>query len=271
MFALPQLAHAQAKWSLLPETPQLPAADETGFVVRDDARIWYAVFGSGDRTTVTLLHGGGANSDYFGHLVRELSRDYRVLVIDNRGQGRSTNESKTIAYEQMARDVLAVLDRLGIGKTVVVGWSDGANIAFHLALCQPERISALIAFAGNATPAGYQPAGNAAIMAAYATRTRGEYRKLSPHPERHGSLMTALAAMWRTQPRLTRRDLAAIKVRTAIFHAEHDEIIRRAHGEEIAAAIPGAKFVLLRGVSHFALLQDPGAFNRAVRDFLDAR
>ena len=265
------MSHAQQKWLALPETSQLPQVSRTGYVELNDARLWYASFGDDNRDTVLLLPGGGGSSDYWAHLVRDLSRNYRVVVMDCRGQGRSTNEAKTLSYEQMANDALAVLDHLRVKITAVVGWSDGANIGFYLTLRYPDRISALAAFGGNATPAGYQPLTHGAAFAAYGARTKAEYARLSPRPERFAATHTALSTMWRTQPTLTKKDLSAIKVRTGIFHAEHDEAIRRAHAQEIAAQIPGAKFVLLKGVGHFALLQDPPAFNEAVREFLSAK
>lgn len=252
-------------------TPTLPDQTSGGHVDRKDALLWYATYGDETKPAVLLLHGGGGSSDYWGHLVRDLMRDYRVVVFDCRGQGRSTNDAALISYEQMAQDAVAVLNQLGIEQASVVGWSDGANIGFYLALQHPKRITALVAFAGNATPAGYQPNTNPSTMQAYGNATRAEYQQLSPHPKKSGEVSRLLSLMWKTQPALTPKDLAAINVRTAIFHAEHDEVIRRAHSEELAKQIPKAKFVLLRGVSHFALLQDPKGFNETVRAFLAAR
>lgn len=267
----PARAQPQQPWLTLPPTPSLPEAAASGQFAHAGARHWYGVYGEAKKPAVVLLHGGGANSNYWGHLVRDLARDYRVIVMDSRGQGRSTNETPAISYEQMAQDAIALLDHLGVEKTAVVGWSDGANIGFYLALRRPDRITALVAFGGNATPAGYQQNTNPALMAVYVARTRTEHLTLSPEPARYAATMAALSVMWRTQPTLSRKDLAAIRVRTAVFHAEHDEVIRRAHAQEIAAQIPNAKFVLLRGVSHFAMLQDPKGFGKAVRDFLEMR
>jgi pimeloyl-ACP methyl ester carboxylesterase len=267
---------AQPRWLTLPPTPTLPETATVGQYTPTGARHYYEIHGDKTKPAVLLLHGGGANANYWGHLVRDLVRDYLVIVMDCRGQGRSTHEAAIISYEQMADDAISLLDYLKIQETSVVGWSDGANIGFYLALKHPKRITALVAFGGNATPAGYQPSTNPALMSAYLARTRAEFLKLSPEsigdrPKTYNTTMRALSIMWRTQPTLTKNDLAAIKVRTTILHAEHDEIIRLAHSQEIAAQIPNAKFVLLRGVSHFALLQDPQSFNKTVRDFLEAR
>jgi pimeloyl-ACP methyl ester carboxylesterase len=69
----------------------------------------------------------------------------------------------------------------------------------------------------------------------------------------------------------TKEQLAAIKVPTAIVLGEHDEAIKRDHTEAIAAAIPGSKLVILPGVSHFAMLQDPGGYTAAVRALIDQK
>jgi pimeloyl-ACP methyl ester carboxylesterase len=268
LLLLSPIAEAQEKWLSVPPTPELPLQVSGGHVDRKDALLWYATYGDETKPAVLLLHGGGGSSDYWGHLIRDLMRDYRVVVFDCRGQGRSTNEAVAISYTQMADDALAVLNQLEIKQTSVVGWSDGANIGFYLALKHPQRISALVAFAGNARPDGYQPNQNPAAMNVYMAATNAEYRKLSPHPDQRARTMRLLGAMWKTQPVLSAADLGAIRVRTAILHAEHDEIIRRSHAAEIAKHIPGARFVLLRGVSHFALLQDPEGFNKTVRAYL---
>ena len=74
--------------------------------------------------------------------------------------------------------------------------------------------------------------------------------------------------MQRTQPNYTAQDLERIKVPVAIVQSEHDEFIKREHAEYLARSIPGAEFVLLPGVSHFAPLQRPAEFNRAMLAFL---
>lgn len=58
---------------------------------------------------------------------------------------------------------------------------------------------------------------------------------------------------------------------TLILDGAHDEIIRKAHLEEMARLISGARLVLIPDASHFALFQQPAAFNQALIDFLDAK
>lgn len=262
---------AQSRWNTVPAVHPLPQQTSSGHVDRKDALLWYATFGDDSKPAVLLLHGGGGSSDQWGTVVRDLIRDYRVVVFDCRGQGRSTNDAAAISYEQMADDAIAVLDQLGIHRFTAVGWSDGANIGFYLALRHSARMDALVAFAGNASPAGYQPNTNPSTMAAYMANSEAQYRRLSPAPKRRADILKLLSIMWKTQPALSEKDLAEIRVRTAIFHAQHDEVIRLAHSRALAAQIPSAQFVMLRDVSHFAIFQNPDGFSKAVRQFLEKR
>ena len=119
LIALP--ARAWEPWLYLPPTPTLPSPDATGLAPVDGIKLWYAVFGASHPDTVLLLHGGLANSDYWGKLVPALARTYRVVVIDSRGHGRSSRNATPIGYELMAQDALALLDTLHIQRAAVVG------------------------------------------------------------------------------------------------------------------------------------------------------
>jgi pimeloyl-ACP methyl ester carboxylesterase len=261
-------AEAQSRWRMLPATPSLPEAAHRGFAAAGGVNVWFATFGNPTHPVVTLLHGGGANSDYWGDLIRDLARDNRVIVIDSRGHGRSEFGGKPFSYSAMADDVIAVLNHLKIEKTAIVGWSDGANIGFYLTLKYPARISGHYAFAGNSSPAGMQAPPPDSAFQAFAAQSAAEFKKLSPVPAEATRINAALSAMWKTQPQLTKSDLRKIKVPTWIVHADRDEVVRQTHAREIAASIPNAKFVLLKDVSHFALLQDVPQFNRSVQEFL---
>jgi len=75
--------------------------------------------------------------------------------------------------------------------------------------------------------------------------------------------------MWNSQPNFTIDQLARITAPTMIADGEYDEAIVRAHTEALARAIPGAKLLIMPKVSHFAQLQAPDEYNRAVLAFID--
>ena len=145
-------AHAEPQWLTLPPTPSLPKPTQSGYAPVNGIRIWYATFGRGE--PVLLLHGGLANSSYWGNQVPELARHYRVIVMDSRGHGRSTRDERPYGYYLMASDVLGLMDFLKVSKTAVVGWSDGAILGLDIAIHHPERLTKLFAFAANSDPSG---------------------------------------------------------------------------------------------------------------------
>src|SRR5216684_1366159 len=148
----PALARAEPQWLSLPPTPTLPKAVESGYAPLNGVKIWYASFGRGE--PVILLHGGLANSNYWGNQVRALALRYRVIVMDSRGHGRSTRNDQPYGYDMMAADVVALMGFLKIPKAAIVGWSDGAILGLDIAMKHPERLSKLFAFAANSDPSG---------------------------------------------------------------------------------------------------------------------
>ena len=259
-------AHAAPQWLTLPATPTLPSAAQSGLAPVNGIKIWYASFGRGE--PVLLIHGGLANSNYWGHQVRALLKHYRVVVMDSRGHGRSSRNEQPYGYDLMASDVLALMDHLGIKKAAIVGWSDGAIIGLDIAMHHPERVSRLFAFAANSDPSGVADIAKSDVFNAYIERAGEEYKRLSPTPTEYKSFVEQITKMWETQPNWTEADLAAIKVPTWIVDADHDEAIKRENTDTMASLIPGAGELILPRVSHFAFLQDPALFNATLLHFL---
>lgn len=245
----------------------LPVAAVEGHVEHDGVRIWYAAYGAG--RPVILLHGGLGNSGNWGHQMPALvEAGYRVIAIDSRGHGRSTRDARPYTYELMGSDVLAVMDRLDIAKAAIVGWSDGACTGLILARTQPERIAGVFYFACNMDPSGAREFVPTPVVDRCFSRHVKDYAALSATPDQFDAFVEAVGQMQRTEPNYSAADLAEIHVPVAIVHAEHDEFIKREHADHLARSIPGAKLILLPGVSHFAPVQRPALFNDAMLGFL---
>jgi pimeloyl-ACP methyl ester carboxylesterase len=242
----------------------LPTPTESGYVSHEGARIWYSSFGSGP--AVLLLHGGLGHSGNWGYQVPALlENDYRVVLIDSRGHGRSTRDSRPYTYELLGSDVLAVLDHLGIEKAAMVGWSDGACTSLILAATAPERVAGVFYFACNMNPSGAKnPFDASSLLDRCISRHAKDYAELSSTPDQFTTFLDAVSLMQRTQPDYSVRDLAAISVPVVIAQAERDEFIKREHAEHLARSIPNARYLFLPGVSHFAPLQKPSQFNAAL-------
>jgi pimeloyl-ACP methyl ester carboxylesterase len=265
VFVATAYAEQEPQWLTLPATPTLPQAARSGLAPVNNVKIWYAEFGQGE--PVILLHGGLANANYWGNQVPELAKSYRVIVMDSRGHGRSTRDSRPFGYDLMASDVLALMDCLQIGKAAIVGWSDGAILGLNIAIRHPERITKLFAFAANSDPSGVNVAPNP-VFKKFIDRAKTEYEQLSTTPEAYNSFLDEITGMWAAEPNFTAEELRAIKVPVLIVDADHDEAIKRENTEFMAREIPNAALLLLPGVSHFALLQDPEQFNCNLQHFL---
>ena len=269
--ALADVAHAKPRlerWEILPALPAMPAPDASGDVASGDARIHYASYGKGD--AVVLLHGGLGNGDYMVFQAQALAPAHHVIVIDLRGQGRSTRGKHGLHYHQMAEDVIAVLDGLKIDHAAVVGWSDGAIVGIDLAIHHGDRISKVMAFGANTDPSGMiAGGGHKPTLAAYMKMARAATLELSPAPKEIDALMDDLGAMWKHEPDYSADELGSIKIPVLVADGDHEEIIKREHTEAIAKRIPGAKLVFLKDASHFALWQVPDDFDRAMIEFID--
>ncbi|HZX71145.1 MAG TPA: alpha/beta hydrolase [Rhodanobacter sp.] len=265
---LPLAALADQRWQTLPPDPSTVAMSRHGHVEVQGASLYYATLGKG--SPVLLLHGSLGSSDDWGHQVAALAAHHTVIVMDSRGQGRSTRDARPFSYDLMADDVVALLDKLGIAKVDVVGWSDGANIGLDLAMRHPARIGKLFAFGANANVSGMsgdpekQP-----IFPLVMARMSADYARLSPTPKMFEALAGQMSTMWATEPDWSDAQLAAITSPVWIVDGDHEEFIKREHTEHLAATIPGAGLLILPDVSHFAPLQAPALFNAAVLQFLD--
>ncbi len=259
-------AHAQYPWTRLPPTPTLPKPEHSGIAPVNGVRIWYAEFGRGE--PVILLHGGLANSNYFGLQVPALAAHYHVIVMDTRGHGRSTRNATPLRYQLMASDVIGLMDYLHIRKAAVVGWSDGAITGLEIAIHHPDRISRLFAFAANSNPSGVKDLSKSTVFNAFFQRAAKEYAELSPTPTEYNSFRASVEQLWATKPNFSDDQLKSIKVPTWIVDADHDEAIKREDTDHMASLIPGCGELILPEVSHFAFLQDPVMFNESILHFL---
>jgi pimeloyl-ACP methyl ester carboxylesterase len=260
---------ADPRWTTIPQSPPLPVPLTSGYVPVNGIRMFYAEFGHGP--PLLLLHGGLANSNYWGYVVPILVRHhYRVIVVDSRGHGRSTRTSQPYSYDLMADDVIKALDYMKVGRVDLVGWSDGGIIGLDIAMHYPERLRRLYAYGANADPSGVKDVSANATFRRYLEQTRSDYRALSQTPQDYEGFLAQIETMWARQPEFTAAELAHIRVRTAIVDGAHDEAIKPAHTEYLARVIPGAELIILPDVSHFGMLQNPREFCASVLKFLTA-
>ncbi|HEV3426049.1 MAG TPA: alpha/beta hydrolase [Paraburkholderia sp.] len=246
----------------------LPVPDDQGYVDHDGARIWYSTYGTG--APVILLHGGLGHSGNWGYQLPALLRSgRRAVLIDSRGHGRSTRDSRPFRYELMASDVLAVMDALQLRRAAIVGWSDGACTALILGMKAPDRVAGVFFFGCNMDPSGTKEFVPTPVIDRCFGRHARDYAQLSATPDQFDAFVAAVSEMMKTQPNYFAADLAEIRVPVVIVQSEYDEFIKPEHADYLARSIPGAELIMMPGVSHFAPLQRPGQFNGVMQAFLE--
>jgi pimeloyl-ACP methyl ester carboxylesterase len=263
--ALP--ARAAERWEVLPPTPAPIHSERSGQANANGISIHYAIYGQGSQ--VILLHGGLANTDYWGNQIKALAPHHTVIVMDSRGHGRSTRDSRPYGYDLMADDVVALMDVLKLPKADIVGWSDGAILGLDLAMRHPSRVGKIFAFAANTVTSGVKDdVEKNPTFATFINRAGQEYQAYSATPKEYDAFVKQISKMWASQPNWTDAQLEAITAPVLVVDGDHDEAIKREHTEYIAATIPHAGLLILPNASHFAFLQDPELFNYAVLHFL---
>ena len=264
-FALP--ARATELWETLPPTPAPIPTDRDGEIEANGIKIHYAIYGDG--SPVIFLHGGLANTNYWGNQVPAVAAKHTVILMDSRGHGGSTRDARPYGYDLMADDVVALMDALKIPKADIVGWSDGGILGIDLELRHKDRVGKVFAFAANTVTSGVKEGVEKnPTFAAYIVRAGREYAELSATPKQYDAFVGEISKMWADQPNWTDDQLKTIDNPTLVVDGDHDEAIKREHTEYIAATIPHAGLLILPKVSHFAFLQDPGMFNFAILHFL---
>jgi len=226
---------------------------------------------AGSGPAVLLLHGNGEDAASLAPVAADLARDHRVLSPDARGHGRSPRGTGPLTIARMADDAAAVLARARagapagepVGAADVVGYSDGGNVGLMLALRHPAAVRSLVVYGANVDPGGLTPRTRAEVTATWlGQRVRG----LVDPAARARSEVTDLMVR---QPRIPLRALARIRVPVLVAAGEHD-VIRRAHTEAVAAALPAGECVVVPGADHGLPMSDPVAFAGLVREFLTA-
>ncbi|RXT16528.1 alpha/beta hydrolase [Rhizobium leguminosarum] len=270
MFLAVAGARSAERWAELPASPSMPTARTSGMAEVNDIKMYYAEYGEGD--PILFIHGGLGNAEVWGHQVADFAKDHLVIVADSRGHGRSTRSQQPFGYDLMTSDYVALLDYLKIDKVTLVGWSDGGIIGIDMAMKHPEKLTRVIAQAANVTTDGVK----ADVMDNktfndYINVAGEQYRKLSPTPNEYDAFVKQISEMWATQPAWTAADLGKISVPVTLAIGDHDEAVKLDHTEMMAKQIPGAKLVILKDVSHFAMLQDPAAYDGMIRGAMAGR
>jgi pimeloyl-ACP methyl ester carboxylesterase len=117
-------------------------AQEGNFIETNGVKLYYEIHGEGE--ALLLLHGNTQTHGMWTPWLDDLSTTYKVITVDLRGHGKSTNPTNNFSHKEHALDIYGLLEELNIEKFRAMGFSTGGMTLIHMATMQTDRIQSLI-------------------------------------------------------------------------------------------------------------------------------
>ncbi|ULQ52483.1 alpha/beta fold hydrolase [Flavihumibacter fluvii] len=212
-----------------------------------------------------IIHGNGGSMKDFINQVPYFMNSYKVILADNRAQGRSEDPSDSLSYEQMADDYAELLKAMKIDSAYVIGWSDGGINGLLLAIRHPEKVKKLAVTGANLWPDSTAVYNDVIDLIKPYYDSLMSKNSLNPQERTSKKLMRLLVE----QPHITASQLHTIKCPTLVIGGDHD-VIREEHTMLIYKNIPKAYLWILPNSGHSTPVIYKDQFNATVADFLKA-
>ena len=243
--------------------------------------VYYEVFGEGE--PLLLIHGGTATSRSWASHLPAFTEHFRVFTPDSRGHGRTDNPTGELDYRMMADDVAAVVSVLGLQRPLVLGYSDGGQIALELGIRYPGLARALVL-------GGTQFRFSQAYLEAVRTLLGiAEGEEVDPETlereqpdwvaylhEAHGhvygsgywkTFVRQIASLWLTPLRYTSEDLAAVTDPVLVLVGDRDGVSTE-ESIELFRILPNAELAVAPASDHGFIEAKAGLFDALALDFL---
>lgn len=238
-------------------------------------KVYYEIYGEGE--PLLLLHGNGGSIESFIYQIPELAKHFKVIAVDSRAQGRTTDADQEITYALMASDMAGLIDKLNLGKVNVVGWSDGGNIGLEMAYAYPEKVLKVVACGANYTHENFIAPPDSAVMdkddplvkktSELLKRSTTSIQRLSPDTLRIPLIKKKLGDLMEKYPNFTLAQLKTIKVPFLIVAGDHD-LINLNHTISLFTSLPKAELFIVPHATHVVLIENPELINSEVIRFL---
>jgi pimeloyl-ACP methyl ester carboxylesterase len=252
-------------------TPRDTAATRKGDCVAvGGVRTYYEVTGAGP--PLLLLHGGLCTAETLDPQVATLAENYRVLVPERYGHGRTADITGPITYENMAEHMIAFMEELGLESAHIVGWSDGALVGLLVALRRPRLVRKLVLIEQFVTLDTARPEYLPFMATLTADSAPPEfvemYRAVSPDgPDHFPVVFEKLHQIWTGETGVELADLARVTAPTLLLLGDDGAMTM----EQVAAvhrAFPDSQLAIVPGASHGLPLEKPHVVNQLIADFL---
>ena len=247
----------------------------------NDMQTYYEVSGEGD--PLIVLHGAYMNIPSMGAIIPKLTETHKVYALEFQGHGRTSDIDRPITYPNLADDVAAFMDAVGIEKADVFGYSMGAAAGLQLAIRHPKRVNKLVAASVAYDAEGWQPEFKAFIpqmtVEMFVNMPFAEdYRKLAADPDGFPALVEKLIAL-EHEPIVWEADVKALKTPVLIITGdadvatlEHSVALFRLLGGgvmgDMGKPLPASRLAVMPATSHTAVINQPDLLLAFIEPFL---
>jgi pimeloyl-ACP methyl ester carboxylesterase len=228
--------------------------------VHDGVTLYYESYGQGE--PLLLVHGNGGSIGMMSAQIEHFKPHYKVIAMDSRDQGRSSDSAGAITYEKMTDDLAALIDHLKTGPVDVVGWSDGGIEALLLGVRHPDKVKKIVSMAANLNSGSdaFDPEIDALIKS---MMELPDDVKNTPA----GKRQLKVVGMMLKEPNILPALLGKITAPTLVLAGDHD-LIRLEHILTIYRSLPNAQLAIFPNSTHMIPYDDPQMFNSTVERFL---
>ncbi|SFN16233.1 Pimeloyl-ACP methyl ester carboxylesterase [Chryseobacterium oleae] len=228
------------------------------YIELKDTKLYYETYGEGE--PLFLLHGNSGSIKDFYQQIPVLSKQFKVIVVDTRGQGKSTDTShRQFTYIQFADDIKALADKLGLKKINIAGWSDGGITGLEFALKYPENLNKLIAIGANAFPEG--------VDERLVNHMKNQLLVLNIENKPEKFDERRLVMIMLKEPHISKKDLSKIQSPVLVIAGDKD-VIKQDHTEMIAKEIPNAELKIYKDATHMIPFEKADELNADILKFL---
>jgi pimeloyl-ACP methyl ester carboxylesterase len=268
--------------SLLVTGAALANAQAVGSRVKvNGMQMYYEVSGAGD--PLIVLHGAYMNIPSMGAIIPRLAKTHKVYAVELQGHGRTTDIDRPITYPNLADDVAAFMNAIGLTRADVFGYSMGGQVGLQLAIRHPAKVNKLVAASVAYDLEGWQQAFKDAIPqmtveAIVQMPFAKDYPKLAANPKGFPELARKLIALEK-EPMAWENDVKAIKAPVLIIAGdadvatlEHSVALFRLLGGgvmgDMGKPLPASRLAVLPATSHTAVITQTDLLHALIEPFL---
>jgi pimeloyl-ACP methyl ester carboxylesterase len=251
-----------------------------GYANVNGLRMYYEIHGNGTGRPLVILHGGVMTIDLtFGAILADLATNRQVIAVELQGHGHTADIEREVTLDNLASDLVALLDELKIERADLYGFSLGGLTAVRVAMLRPDRVGRLVASATHFRSDGYHPEIRNPQPGVVSDRLptaeefqawHDAYDQVAPDPEHFFAMVGKTSAAPDNVDEWTEDELRAIAAPTLLIVGDND-FVRLEHAGAMRDLIPSAQLAVIPGVTHTGLLRRSDLLLALVETFLSGK